>query len=235
MCILLSHFGSSKRTAPKLHHTGLEKLPAALVRPGRTGVFSEGMCDDREEVLKRVTKDGNALDDASENLKGDREIVMQAVLQDGRALQFASEELKGDREIVMQAICKRWQAMQFASEQLKGDREIACRAIAAGGWAFQFASEELRGDRDIAEAALANVQDPAVVLKVTLLSGRSCSQIYYAADDEVQDVLRESANLLDMDPDTLVSNGALMIGSRDLKDLTDLEVGKVHEVTLLLT
>ena len=40
--------------------------------------------------------------------------------------------------------------------------------------------------------------------------------------EDVQDVLRQSAELLNMDPNTVASSGALMIGSTDIKDLEDL-------------
>ena len=194
------------------------------------------MCDNHDEMLSRVSQDGLALQYASKKLRGDREIVMQAVADDGRALQYASRQLKGDREIVLQAVAEDGRAFQHASEQLRGDREIASKAIADRGWAFEYASEELRSDTDMAEAALADTRTQrAVVLKVTLLSGRSCSQIFSLEFEGVQFVLRKSARLLDMDPNTVERSGTLMIGSVAIKDLKDLEPRKVHEVTLVLS
>ena len=64
-----------------------------------------------------------------------------------------------------------------------------------------------------------------------LLSGRSCSQVFDVALERVEDVLRQSAELLDMDAGTVVRNGTLMIGSTDIKDLKDCiseELGKLH-------
>ena len=64
-----------------------------------------------------------------------------------------------------------------------------------------------------------------------LLSGRSCSQIFEIAMESVEDVLWQSAVLLAMDPDTVVRNGNLMIGSTDIKDLKDCiseELGKLQ-------
>ena len=58
-------------------------------------------------------------------------------------------------------------------------------------------------------------------LKVTLLSGKSCSQIFGLKFEDVRDVLRQSARLLDMDPDTVERSGALVIGSTTIQDLKD--------------
>ena len=47
----------------------------------------------------------------------------------------------------------------------------------------------------------------------------------------MQDVLRQSAELLDLDPDTVAGRGALMCGSTDIKDLKDCiseELGKLQ-------
>ena len=65
---------------------------------------------------------------------------------------------------------------------------------------------------------------------MTLLSGRSCSQIFHIEKEDIEDVLRQSAALLDMDVDTVVRNGTLMIGSIDIKDLKDcaLNVANAH-------
>ena len=57
--------------------------------------------------------------------------------------------------------------------------------------------------------------------KVTLLSGRSCNQIFDLEFEGVQDVLQQSAELLDMDPDTVERSGTLMIGSTAIQDLED--------------
>ena len=59
------------------------------------------------------------------------------------------------------------------------------------------------------------------IRKVTLLSGRSCSQIFGLEFENIHDVLLQSAELLDMDPDKVERNGALMIGSTAIHDLKD--------------
>ena len=54
----------------------------------------------QQVVLAAVSKNGYALEYASEELKRDRNIVLAAISKDGRALEYASEELKKDREIL---------------------------------------------------------------------------------------------------------------------------------------
>ena len=54
-----------------------------------------------------------------------------------------------------------------------------------------------------------------------LLSGRSCSQIFNIENVEIEDVLRQCAELLDMDPDIVARSGTLGRGSLDIEDLED--------------
>ena len=49
--------------------------------------------DARETLIAEVSKDGNALQDATLELRGDRMIVMKAVSQNGYALQYAAADL----------------------------------------------------------------------------------------------------------------------------------------------
>ena len=122
---------------------------------------------------------------------------MQAVSQDGDALQHATDELKGEREIVMKAISQEGHALAHATDELKGDREIVMKAVAEDGWSLQYATEKLRGDADLIEAALANRQGSAMAaLRVALLSGRFCTQVFNVDLERRVDVLRECATLL---------------------------------------
>ena len=47
---------------------------------------------DREAALEAVKQDGDALENASEDLQADRGVVLEAVKQNGRALEHASED-----------------------------------------------------------------------------------------------------------------------------------------------
>jgi len=60
--------------------------------------------ESKEFMLQAVTKNGSALQYASDKLKDDREVVLAAVTNDGSALEYASDELNGDPEIVLTAL-----------------------------------------------------------------------------------------------------------------------------------
>ena len=136
---------------------------------------------------------------------------MQAVSHNGLALQFATEELKGDRRIVMAAVSENGLALDYASKELKEDEEILLHAL-----------ERNRNCRKL------------VGLKVVLMSGRSCSEVFYFRDG-MWLVLRCCALSLDLDPDYVVRNGTLMRGSTEVKHLIELEPLKLHEITLVLS
>ena len=153
------------------------------------------------------------LEHAAEELKGDREIVMTAVSKNGMALQFATEELKGDREIVMAAVSQHGMALQFASEELKGDREIVMTAVSQDGWALNFATKDLREDEEMLQLALAGPRNyrHMVGMKVTLLSGRCCSEVFCGfvlRCEGAKAALRRCAASLDLDPDYVGSSVA---------------------------
>ena len=156
-------------------------------------------------MFKRVSKSGMTLQDAAEELKGDREIVMEAVSENGHALQHATEELKADPEIVM-------------------------RAVSHDGYALRYASQELKSDKEMMQHALRQGQGlgALVGLKVVLLSGRCCTEIFYIHSDHRRRVLRRCAELLDLDPDHVERRGALMRGIVEVQEGT-----KLHESILV--
>ena len=61
---------------------------------------------------------------------------------------------------------------------LKGDREIVRKAVSENGWVLRYATQKLRGDADLIEAALADGRGILIALRVALLSGRFCTQIF---------------------------------------------------------
>ena len=167
---------------------------------------------------------------------GDPEIVMQAVSLEGRALKYAAEELKGDRKVVMAAVSQYGFALEYATEELKGDRKIVMAAVSQNGLALQRATKELKDDEEILQHALERSRNCSqlVGLKVVLMSGRCCSEIFgrYAG---MSFVLGHFAASLDLDPDYVERNGTLMQGPIEVKDLRELEPGKLHEITLVLS
>ena len=69
-------------------------------------------------------------------------------------------------------------------------------AVSQYGYALQHATEELRGDAGMIEVALANRHwAPLIALRVSLLSGRSCNQIFNMEDHHKEDVFRDCARL----------------------------------------
>ena len=71
---------------------------------------------------------------------------------------------------------------------------------------------------------------------MTLLSGKCCSQIFDLDDDTLGDVLRESADLLGLDRAQVLGNATLVHGTSVITNLKeDLEAGKLHEVTLVMS
>ena len=74
------------------------------------------------------------------------------------------------------------------------------------------------------------------VAQVMLLSGRCCSQIFDLGDETLEDVLRQCADLLDLDEDQVLGSASLMHGTSVITDLEeDLEAGKMYELTLVMS
>ena len=107
---------------------------------------------------------------------------MKAVSQDGFALQHAAAELKDDREIVMTAVSKTGWALEYATKDLKEDEEMLQRA--------------LEGPEN---------HDRVIGMKVALLSGRCCSEVFPSTHLQVAAgaklALRCCATSLNLDPD----------------------------------
>ena len=123
---------------------------------------------------------------------------MTAVSQNGLALIDASEGMKGNREVVMTAVSQNGRALQYATEELKGDRAVVMAAVSQVGLSLRFATAELRGDEVFTQVALAHPNGEALLaLRVSLLSGRSCNQIFSnrRGGKGIDDVLRECADM----------------------------------------
>ena len=181
---------------------------------------AEELKGDPKVVMKAVSESGHALQYATEELKGDRKIVMTSVSSNGLALKYATEKLKGDHEIVMRAVSQSGLALQYATEELKGDREIVMRAVSEKGFALRFAPQELKSDKEMMQHALRPRpgQGDLIGLKVVLLSGRCCDEIFGILYAPRMHVLRRCAVLLDLDPDHVERSGALMRGTVEVQE-----------------
>ena len=194
---------------------------------------SEELRSDREVVMTAVSKNGAALQYASEELRSDRELVIIAVSQNGYALEHASEELRSDRDLVMTAVSKHGSALRCASEELRSDRDIVMAAASNSWRALQYASEDLRSDADIiASTKFGSRRPEALVLKATLLSGRSCTLVV-PLPHRLEDILRNCGASLGLE----VAAGSKLISSdgTTLSSLRELQPAMLNEVTLVLT
>ena len=125
------------------------------------------------------------------------------------------EELKGDREIVLAAVSKNGGALQFAAEELKGDREIVLAAVSKDGCSLNHATNGLKADEEMMRHALEQSPDQLVGLKVSLLCGRCCSEIFSTWDlvlDRKTLVLRSCAASLELDRDLVERTGTFLCG-----------------------
>ena len=144
--------------------------------------------------------------------------VMQVLSKDGLALEHATEELKGDREIVVEAVSQDGNALQFATEELKGDRETVMRAVCQDGFALRYAPQELKADKEMMQHALRQRPRHLIGLKVVLLSGRCCDEIFLYYENDRRVVLRRCAKHLDLDRDHVERSGVLMCGTVEVQE-----------------
>ena len=210
---------------------------------------AEHLRDNRAVVMAAVSQNWRSLRYASEGLRGDREIVMEALSEDastfaaklnqqGRpsaATLQSSDSAQDDIDasMTMRWLPQNWKALLFASEDLWNDRDIVKRAVSHNWQALRYAPAELRGDKEIIACAAFGSPPQALVLKVTLLSGRQCLQIFNLSDN-MAFVLQECAHLLDLDPQHVANRGQLVEGTTLVKSLHDLEPGAMNELTLVL-
>jgi len=202
--------GHSLQSAPLELRDDAGVVMAAVTQVGRALRFaSPALCGNREIVLQAVSACGEALQYASEELRDDKDVVHRAVrCQYSSALQHASDELRANREVVLDAVSVNGHALQYAAEPLHDDFEVVRSAVLATGEALQYASERLRGSEELVELASltcgrafcfaaevlmvneAFIQRAAganFVLRVTMLSGRSCVLAHYPESNDLCD------------------------------------------------
>eukprot|EP00971_Amphidinium_carterae_P160238 3176619-Amphidinium_carterae.2 len=242
---------------------GRGSVPANDIGDGLALECLDGKIDfcHRETVLALVKQSGLTLRWAAEAFRGDIEIVNVAVLQNWQALQFAHERCKADHNLVLAAVQQNGLALRWASESCQSDREIVLVAVKQDGLALRWASQSCRSDREIvlaavtqADLALSLAADELLedstfatsqkqqwcVLKVSLLSGRSCC-IPLHRDDLVHictfDVITTCCRRLGV-KDSF--DGQLLCGGEILPDVNILEwpepprCGGVSEYQLVL-
>ena len=60
--------------------------------------------NNKEFMLKAVSRNGKLLELASPKLQNDKEVVMQALEQDAESLEFASKQLKNDKKVILKGV-----------------------------------------------------------------------------------------------------------------------------------
>ena len=199
---------------------------------GALGLASQELRSDRDLMMAAVSSgDRYALRFASEDLLSDRDIVATAVSSNGLALKLASEELRSDRDIVAIAVSSDGDALEFASEELRSDRNLVMTAVSKSWHALRYAPEELRSDSEILASTNFGSPPEALVLKATLLSGRSCTLVVPKGDSLVW-IVRRCAKNLGLEGTTagvlITSDGA------ELSSLEELQLGTLNEVTFVI-
>lgn len=118
----------------------------------------------KDVMMAAVSRWGEWLQDASEELKADKEVVLRAVSMHSYAIQYAAPELRSDMNFLLEAvrICN-W-VYQHVEEGFKRDKQLALLAITSRGGLFhnvtvppqvlEWLPECLQGDREVVHAAV---------------------------------------------------------------------------------
>ena len=237
-----------------------EVVMTAMAQNGNALEYAtEELRGDREVVMTAVAKNGSALYDAAEELRGDREVVMTAMAENGYALNHATEEFRGDKEIMEAALARArasadgdipiglkaclnpiWlpPSLLMSQEEERPQQRLArlcvCSVILSGGrWGGSVLFLLVRPD---SETVPCYEKSACGVVEVMLLSGRCFSQIVDLDYLTLEDVLCQFADLLGLDEDQVRGSATLMHGTSVIADLqNDLEAGKLHELTLVMS
>eukprot|EP00929_Paragymnodinium_shiwhaense_P053776 TRINITY_DN26948_c0_g1_i1.p1 TRINITY_DN26948_c0_g1~~TRINITY_DN26948_c0_g1_i1.p1 ORF type:complete len:1085 (-),score=268.37 TRINITY_DN26948_c0_g1_i1:175-3339(-) len=114
----------------------------------------EAAWEDKDIVLDVVSRCGQALQHASEDLRDDCMVVMAAVSQNGMALQYASDEVAADRDVALAAIKNQGRALVCVAEELQEDRDFLLEAIRLNGHALSHAAPKFRSDDELLRLAV---------------------------------------------------------------------------------
>ena len=118
------------------------------------GDIPKFLWDDKDFVLKVVSKSPFVLRWVSNRLQGDRDVGLAEINQLFGSMEFLSEQLRNDRNFVLHAVSMSGYHLKFVSDRLRDDREVVLTAVQKRGRALEFASERLKNDWEIALAAI---------------------------------------------------------------------------------
>ena len=163
----------------------------------------------REEMLKAVKKDGEALKYADDTLKADREVVLEAVKNYGTALQYASDSLKADRELVLEAINNNGWALEYADDSFKADRELVLEAVKNNGHACKIgfrADDSFKADREL---VLEAIKEDGTLLKYADDSFKADRELVLEAVKNDDWMLKYASEELQNDPELIKFAGSV--------------------------
>ncbi len=142
--------------------------------------LSVDLRDDKDIVLKVVSKYGDAIEHVSERLRDDRDVVLAAVQNPHYEflLQFISPELRHDDEIIHLALKNSEYTIENAPEDIRDDKKIALEAVKMQGFVFKSLSERLKNDKEVALVAI-----------------KQDFNIYWHFSQEIKDELKENGKI----------------------------------------
>eukprot|EP00403_Amphidinium_massartii_P011330 CAMPEP_0178427262 /NCGR_PEP_ID=MMETSP0689_2-20121128/29654_1 /TAXON_ID=160604 /ORGANISM="Amphidinium massartii, Strain CS-259" /LENGTH=254 /DNA_ID=CAMNT_0020048963 /DNA_START=12 /DNA_END=773 /DNA_ORIENTATION=- len=205
---------------------------------------SQELCADPTFMVEAVSQNWENVAQASSALLGDQDFMFQAVhFGSWQVMKYASEELRGDYDFMAKVLEEHsFAALIFASEVLRGNIEFMLQALKENSLAAELATTTLRGNREFmrhvvtlepTQLSVASDQlledesfldeiaehiQKLLILKVTLLSGRSCVVVWPQDDEDLMQHTREVllskvADKLQLSP-IHVAQAELLLGMR---------------------
>ncbi len=103
----------------------------------------------RDFAIKFLNENGNALENASDELKSDHDIVIVAVRQNSYALSYANYKLQHNKEFIIKVLKHNGLAIQYVGKELKNDIDIIIAAVSQDGNAIQYVSDVILKDKEL--------------------------------------------------------------------------------------
>lgn len=104
--------------------------------------------DYQEKLLKSISDNILAMEDADKSIRSDKEFMTQAIEKNSLSIKYLSEELKNDEEFMLQEIKKYDWFIGYASELLKNSENFMLQVIKQNSWNARYLSEELRNNKE---------------------------------------------------------------------------------------
>ena len=174
-----------------------------LSRTSKGAIEIKNPFTNKSFVMTVVNKNGELLDQASNELRDDKEVVLAAVRNKGSALKFASDKLKKDKEVVIAAICQDSNAVSFSMIDYPILRGIynKINELRVSSYILRDSSEEYRENEDIA----------MMTLRSCVLSQQYFSEKLKHNADFMIKAIKEEKFMLEFSPDVLKNDQNFVI------------------------